>query len=133
MSDEQQKKRMHDLDQPGTRDDVNAQARAHGTTPERVGKGKGRKSAEKPLPPDQQSGAAPGQLDSEQLEPGYRETLGDDYEQQAQHPDQAEESADPRRSGAQPAPNKPGKRIDSPGREGKNAWAERIQNSRSQR
>lgn len=113
------------------REDVNAKARAAGTTPEKVKQGKTKMPAHGTIPPDQQSGAAPGQFDSENLEDGYSEIMGRGYDKGVQHPEHATEGSDPARSGAQPAPNKPGKRVDTPGREGENAWAEQLQMGRT--
>lgn len=107
-------------------EDVEAQARAAGTTPERVKLGKAAK-------PEQSTPAStpdtdPGQRDGKRLRDGYSENLDSGYEVAVPHPERALESADPRRSGVQPAPNKPGKRVDTPGREGENAWSEKVQN-----
>jgi len=53
---------------------------------------------------------------------GMRDTEGSGYDQLHGDPTLAEKTANPNRSGTQPAVNTPGAAIDTPGRETGNAW-----------
>jgi hypothetical protein len=96
------------------RDALNAEAIAKGTTPERIQQK--RDQAAHP--------AVPGQKDVKGLVDGYAETEGEDY---AAPQGDEREGYDPAHSGARHAPNKPGARRETPGRDEGTAWSAQEQ------
>lgn len=66
---------------------------------------------------------------SQQRQDGYAETQGRGYGSSADTPyTSSQQDVDPARSGVQPAQNRPGERINAPGRETGNSWEETQQN-----
>ncbi len=109
--------------------DLYDEARAKGTTPERL---QAQRAQEDPLPQAnaQQSAAAPGQLRPGALQDGYQVTEGREYERANPVPEQTE-GYDPAQSGVRSAPNTPGAPANTPGREEGTAWSEQMQMGRT--
>ncbi len=102
-------------------EDINAQARKAGTTPEHLQKERAQGSQHASQTSDQQTAAAPGQLQD-----GYRLNEGGEYSTQPSS-DEQQDNYDPTHSGVRHAQNKPGERTNNPGREGQGGWAEQLQ------
>jgi hypothetical protein len=101
--------------------ELNQQAIAEGTTPERI---LARCTGE------QSSTVVPGKVNPERLQDGYRVSEGADYEQEDPS-QQPSEGYDPTHSGVRQAHNKPGMAANTPGREGQTGWAEQLQNGKT--
>lgn len=106
--------------------DINAQATASGTTPERVQKQREHSQDHAAQNSRQQTSAAPGQVSADQLQDGYRLNEGGEYAAQPSE-DEQQDNYDPTHSGVRHAQNKPGERTNNPGREGQGGWAEQLQ------
>ncbi len=107
-------------------EDINAQATAAGTTPERLLKLREQEAQHAPQTSDQQTSAAPGQVNVGQLQDGYSLNEGSEYSAQPSS-DEQQDNYDPTHSGVRHAQNKPGTRTNNPGREGQGGWAEQLQ------
>lgn len=117
---------MNNNDDHRNEDDINAQARKAGTTPEHLKKERAQGSQHASQTSDQQTGAAPGQVNAGQLQDGYRLNQGDEYSAEPSS-DERQDNYDPTHSGVRHAQNKPGERTNNPGREGQGGWAEQLQ------
>ncbi|GAC1359487.1 MAG: hypothetical protein NVS2B12_28020 [Ktedonobacteraceae bacterium] len=106
--------------------DINAQATAAGTTPERLQKGRAQQAGHATQASDQQTSAAPGKVNPDRLQDGYGLNQGSDYSAQPSEEEQ-QDNYDPTHSGVRHAQNKPGMRTNNPGREGQGGWAEQLQ------
>ena len=107
-------------------EDINTQARKAGTTPEHLQKERTQSSQHASQTSDQQTGAAPGQVNADRLQDGYRLNEGGEYSAQPSS-DEQQDNYDPTHSGVRHAQNKPGERTNNPGREGQGGWAEQLQ------
>ena len=103
------------------RKDINAQAAASGTTPERIQKQRDQAQDHAAQNSSQQTGAAPGQVNADQLQDAYRLNEGGEYAAQPSE-DEQHDNYDPTHSGVRHAQNKPGERTNNPGREGQGGW-----------
>jgi hypothetical protein len=116
----------HDDQRDRTTQDIDAAAREAGTTRERVREQKSeavQPSRHASPPAEPQSRITEEQDRPIHHQDGYKETEGHSY---APSPDakKAQEGYDPTHSGARKAQNRPGKRVDTPGRETGTSWGE---------
>ncbi len=121
---------MPDNDQKDQRDratqDIDADAREVGTTRERVREQKiasPQHNRQASAPTELEPRYTEGQENAVHRQDGYKETEGSNYAPSADAK-KAQEGYDPTHSGARQAQNKPGKQVDTPGRETGTSWGE---------
>src|SRR5438270_964918 len=76
-----------------------------------------------------------GQSSSDSMQNGYRENQGSGYDEEPHSPTlvsddaatRAKQGYDPTHSGVRHAKNRPGERVDAPGRETGTAWGQDLQ------
>ncbi|SRR5579883_2179942 len=113
------------MEQHKRQEEIDREAIARGTTPERIKEQDVFATPARVEPSGQQAGGEGGELRD-----GYSMNQGRDYSQ-AQPGQEQEDYYDPTHSGVRHAQHKPGTRVNTPGREGQPAWAEQLQMGRS--